>query len=129
MLKFVLLFTVWTLAVVTDGSTIMDPKRLVKREVTIQLCGRNLMATLDLLCNGRSIFLSDDNRVRKRTADPYPVKDPVAYSTTERDGGGSGTASEHLLLSLISSSSESRGVVDECCRNRCSATTLISYCY
>ncbi|XP_055954003.1 insulin-like [Argiope bruennichi] len=111
----------------------MDPKRLVKRGDTIRVCGRMLVETLSLLCNGEYYDPSETNNVGRRNLAP-PMIDPyqnwvaVALSPRNRDEVESHTSSDQLPTSPLYKRFQPGGVVDECCRKPCSPSTLLSYC-
>ncbi|GFY42086.1 hypothetical protein TNIN_259701 [Trichonephila inaurata madagascariensis] len=68
MLMFLLFLTVWSVSEVSEGSTLLDPKRIMKRG-DIRVCGRMLTDTLSLLCNGEYYDPSED-RAGKRDLPP-----------------------------------------------------------
>ncbi|GFS78750.1 ilGF domain-containing protein [Nephila pilipes] len=129
MLKIVLLLSAWVLTEVSEGSTLLDPKRIMKRG-DIRVCGRMLTETLSLLCNGEYYDPSENNAGKRdlptAILDPYQGWFAVALSTGPREDG-SQASSEELSTSQLYKRYQP-GVVDECCRKACSPSTLLSYC-
>ncbi|GBN80609.1 hypothetical protein AVEN_146928-1, partial [Araneus ventricosus] len=129
----VLLFTAWSLAVVSEGSTIMDPKRLMKRGNTLRVCGSELVNTLSLLCDGEYYDPNETNGVRRRSLipamiDPYQNWIAVALSSRARNEAEPHTSLDQLPTSPLYKRLQSRGITDECCRQSCSIANLLAYC-
>ncbi|GFQ84092.1 ilGF domain-containing protein [Trichonephila clavata] len=126
MFKLVIFLSALTLAIVSEGSTLLDPKRIMKRG-DIRVCGRMLTDTLSLLCNGEYYDPSED-RAGKRDL-PHAILDPFqgwyALSSGQPNEAGLQTGAEPLPQVY---KRYQPGVVDECCRKACSPSTLLSYC-
>ncbi|CAL1295676.1 unnamed protein product [Larinioides sclopetarius] len=118
---------------VSEGSTIMDPKRLIKRGSTYRLCGTALTNALSLLCDGKYYDPNETNEVRRRNLlpamiDPYQNWIAVALSSGARNEAQPDTSSDQLTTSPLYKRFQSGGVADECCRNQCTIANLQSYC-
>ncbi|GFQ84091.1 ilGF domain-containing protein [Trichonephila clavata] len=130
MLIFLLFLTVWSVSEVSEGSTLLDPKRIMKRG-DIRVCGRMLTDTLSLLCNGEYYDPSED-RAGKRDLppailDPYQGWFGIALSSRPRSEDGPQSILDQLPTPQVYKRYQP-GVVDECCRKACSLSTLLSYC-
>ncbi|GFX98634.1 ilGF domain-containing protein [Trichonephila clavipes] len=123
MFKLVIFLSAMTLAIVSEGSTLLYPKRIMKRG-DIRVCGRMLTDTLSLLCNGEYYDPSED-RTGKRDLPPA-ILDPFQgwYALSS---GQPNEADQTDPLPQVYKRYQP-GVVDECCRKACSPSTLLSYC-
>ncbi|KAG8189505.1 hypothetical protein JTE90_008467 [Oedothorax gibbosus] len=120
-----LFLVVWLVAVTSDASPVLDPVRsLVKRGDNIRVCGRMLVDTLNMLCDGEYYDPSDEQSrlaIGKRSIAPVDsYHDWIAL--TLRGASSNQERSQPPLQRY------QRGVVDECCRKACSTSTLVSYC-
>ncbi|KFM73534.1 hypothetical protein X975_00725, partial [Stegodyphus mimosarum] len=129
-LIFIVMTIASTISSPAEGATILEPKRLMKRGDTVRLCGRMLVETLSLLCDGEYYDPNEGNTRGKRNfgaeqvgIDTYPQWLAVALMSRNQ-----------LEASQISpglppfNNRGSRGVADECCKKACSIRTLLSYC-
>ncbi|GFX98641.1 ilGF domain-containing protein [Trichonephila clavipes] len=122
MLMFLLFLTVWSVSEVSEGSTLLDPKLIMKRS-DIRVCGRMLTDTLSLLCNGEYYDPSED-RAGKRDLPPAildPYQGWLALSSRPRSEDGPQSTPQVYKR-------YQPGVVEECCRKACPLSTLLSYC-
>ncbi|CAL1295678.1 unnamed protein product [Larinioides sclopetarius] len=134
MLKFILLFTAWAIAIVSEGSTIMDPKRLVKRGVRARYCGSQLVDALSLVCGSAGYYDPyTNNSVGRRhlvpsMIDPYQNWFAIHLSSRDQNEAEFQTSLDQLPTSPLYKRLQPRGIIDECCRSPCSIYSLQSYC-
>ncbi|GBM20624.1 hypothetical protein AVEN_230220-1 [Araneus ventricosus] len=92
---------------ISQGSTNVEENRIVKRGSTIRACGRNLVQTLSLFCNGEYYDPNEDSNVQARNI-PFSMEDPfqnwiaVTLSSRYRNEAGSETISEQVPISHLS---------------------------
>ncbi|KFM73533.1 hypothetical protein X975_00724, partial [Stegodyphus mimosarum] len=128
-----LIFVVMTIAFIvssaTDGAAVLEPKLVMKRGNNVRLCGRMLVETLNLLCDGE-YYDPGENRMGKRNfgteqaeIDAFPQWLVLAL-TSKAQFEASQTNPDLTAFHKR----RQRGIVDECCRQSCTISTLLSYC-
>ncbi|KAF8770870.1 Bombyxin F-1 like protein [Argiope bruennichi] len=133
MLKIALLLLALAVIQFSQGSSSMEKNRRVKRGSTIRMCGKNLVQTLSLFCNGEYYDPNENSNVQTRDV-RYSLEDPIqiwiatTLSSIYRDEASSKTVPEHIPTSHLFKRYGQGGIVDECCRKACTPSVLLSYC-
>ncbi|KAF8770869.1 hypothetical protein HNY73_018349 [Argiope bruennichi] len=134
MLKIALLLLALAVIQFSQGSSSMEKNRRVKRGSTIRMCGKNLVQTLSLFCNGEYYDPNENSNVQTRDV-RYSLEDPIqiwiatTLSSIYRDEASSKTVPEHIPTSHLFKRYGQGGIVDECCRKACQRVHLADQCH